>query len=66
MSNESEATTVETLIEELEADVEDMEPLPTPSEADLGELCRTEGSIQFEGCSLLEGVDGEAIEEVSR
>lgn len=59
MSNESDVTTeVESMIEELAEDVDDMETLPSPSEADLGELCRVEGSVQFRNNDLLEGSEG--------
>lgn len=41
-------------------EVEDLEPLPTPEEAELGELCRVP-ETQFENCNLLSEEKGELV-----
>jgi hypothetical protein len=62
MSNESDVTTVEEslneLLDELDEAIEETDPLPSRSKAELGELCRVEGSVQFRNNDLLEGSEG--------
>jgi hypothetical protein len=52
-------------LEDLEEEVEDLPPLPTTKEAEMGELCRVPSEGQFEECELLEDDDGDLIEFIT-
>jgi hypothetical protein len=47
---------------EIEEALEDADPLPTPEEAELGELCRTEEAPQFRNCELVDSETKSLIE----
>jgi len=50
----------------LEAKVADLDPLPTPSEAELGELCRTPSGGQFDQCELVDNTTANLIGAILR
>jgi SMC interacting uncharacterized protein involved in chromosome segregation len=49
---EHQSKKFDSMVAELRDDVEEMDPLPTPDEAELGELCRQRG-VQFKDCELV-------------
>lgn len=57
----AEEAFLEEEINELQEEVEDLEPLPTPSEAELGELCRVPSEGQFQFCELVDEDSPELI-----
>lgn len=48
-------------VKELQEEVEDLDDLPTPSEAELGELCRVPSEGQFQFCELVDDDSSELI-----
>lgn len=56
-----EGDSEDSILEQIEAEVEDLDPLPTPEEAQLGELCRTTEGGQFEGLSLVDDQTSDLI-----